>query len=184
VIEFLTAEGISPVEIHRRMQVVYGDDCVDVSTVHRWANTCKDGEPGISDLCDKQRIGRTVTETDEFHKEQVDKMIKENRRITQKDKLRWVRKHKSNILLQHDKARPHTLSATMETIGTLNLNILPHPPYCPDFVPRDFHLFPKAKQDLSGHQCASNEAVKRTVTTWLRKQSADFFSDGFITLVY
>jgi hypothetical protein len=33
VIEFLTAEGVSPVQIHRRVQVVYGDDCVDVSTV-------------------------------------------------------------------------------------------------------------------------------------------------------
>ena len=35
-IEFLTAEKISQVDIHRRMQVVYGDKCVDVSTVIRW----------------------------------------------------------------------------------------------------------------------------------------------------
>jgi hypothetical protein len=33
VIEFLTAEKIPPIEIHRRMQTVYGDKCVDVSTV-------------------------------------------------------------------------------------------------------------------------------------------------------
>jgi hypothetical protein len=66
------------------MQVVYGDDCVDVSTVRRWAIRRKDGEPGKSDLCDEQRVGRPVTATDEFHKEQVDEMIKENRRITQR----------------------------------------------------------------------------------------------------
>jgi len=36
VIEFLTAEKVSPIEIHRRMQAVYGDQCVDVSTVRRW----------------------------------------------------------------------------------------------------------------------------------------------------
>ena len=36
VIEFLTAEKVQTIEIHRRMQVVYGDQCVDVSTVRRW----------------------------------------------------------------------------------------------------------------------------------------------------
>jgi hypothetical protein len=36
VIEFLTAEKFPPIETHRRMQVVYGDQCVDVSTVRRW----------------------------------------------------------------------------------------------------------------------------------------------------
>ena len=36
VIEFLTVEKVPPIEIHRRMQAVYGDQCVDVSTVRRW----------------------------------------------------------------------------------------------------------------------------------------------------
>ena len=35
-IEFLTAGKVPPIEIHRRMQAVYGDQCVDVSTVRRW----------------------------------------------------------------------------------------------------------------------------------------------------
>jgi hypothetical protein len=41
VIEFFTAEDVSPIEIHRRMQAVYGDQCVDVGTVRRWAKICK-----------------------------------------------------------------------------------------------------------------------------------------------
>jgi len=36
VIEFLTAEKVPPIEIHRRMQAVCGDQCVYVSTVRRW----------------------------------------------------------------------------------------------------------------------------------------------------
>jgi len=36
VTEFLTARKVPPIEIHRRMQAVYGDQCVDVSTVKRW----------------------------------------------------------------------------------------------------------------------------------------------------
>ena len=58
VIEFLTAEKVPLVEIHRRMQAVYGDQCVDVSTVRRWVRRFKDGELGQVDLGDKTQSGR------------------------------------------------------------------------------------------------------------------------------
>jgi len=44
VIEFLTTEKVPPFEIHRRMQAVYGDQCVDVSTVRHWVRGFKDGD--------------------------------------------------------------------------------------------------------------------------------------------
>ena len=44
VIEFLTAEKVPPIEIHRRMQAIHGDHCVDVSTVRCWVRRFKDGE--------------------------------------------------------------------------------------------------------------------------------------------
>jgi len=55
VIEFLTAGKVPPIEIHRRMQAVYGDQCVDVSTVTRWVRRFKDGELGQAGLSDKTR---------------------------------------------------------------------------------------------------------------------------------
>ena len=55
VIEFSTAEKVPPIEIHRRMQAVYGDKCVDVSRVRRWVRRFKDGELGQADLSDKTR---------------------------------------------------------------------------------------------------------------------------------
>ena len=58
VIQFLTTEKVPPIEIHRRMQAVYGDQCVDVSTVRRWIRRFKDGEWGQADLSDKTRSGR------------------------------------------------------------------------------------------------------------------------------
>jgi histone-lysine N-methyltransferase SETMAR len=87
-------------------------------------------------------------------------------------------------VLQHDKDRPHTSRVTVEAIRTWDLSILAHRPYSPDLAPCDFNLFPKIKEDLRGHQYASNEAVKRTVKSWLRKQSGEFFRDGFMKLVY
>ena len=47
VIEFLTEEKVPPIEIHRRMQAVYGDQCVDVSTVRSWVRRFKVGELGF-----------------------------------------------------------------------------------------------------------------------------------------
>ena len=41
LIELLTAENVPPIEIHRRMQALYGDQCVDVSTVKRWVRRLK-----------------------------------------------------------------------------------------------------------------------------------------------
>jgi len=35
-IELLTAEKVPPIEIHRQMQAVCGDQCVAVSTVRCW----------------------------------------------------------------------------------------------------------------------------------------------------
>jgi len=58
VIGFLTAGKVPPIEIHRRMQAVYGDRCVDVSTARRWVRRFNDGELGQADLNDKTRSGR------------------------------------------------------------------------------------------------------------------------------
>ena len=67
VIEFLTAEEVPPIEIHRRMQSVYGDQCVDLSRVRRWIRRFKDGELGQADLSDQTRSGRPVTDLAEVY---------------------------------------------------------------------------------------------------------------------
>jgi hypothetical protein len=46
---------------------------------------CKKEECGKSDLNDKPRSGRPVTATDKSHQDRVDELIRENRRIEQKE---------------------------------------------------------------------------------------------------
>ena len=60
VIEFLTAEKVPPIEIRRRMQDVYGDQCVDVSTVRRCVRRFKDEELGQAK---QNNFLRTVSKT-------------------------------------------------------------------------------------------------------------------------
>jgi hypothetical protein len=54
-------ENLPLLDIHRRMQAVYGDKCVDVSTARRWVWEFKREEEGIASLCDKVRSGRPVS---------------------------------------------------------------------------------------------------------------------------
>jgi len=67
------------------MQAVYGDQCVDVSTVRRWVRWFKDGELGQADLSDKTRSRRSVTASDQLHQDHVEELIHGNRRIKQKE---------------------------------------------------------------------------------------------------
>ena len=57
------------------MQAVYGDQCVDLSTVRRWVRRFKDGELGQADLSDKTRSGRPVTASDQLHQDRVEELI-------------------------------------------------------------------------------------------------------------
>ena len=49
VTEFITAEGFSPIEVHRRLRSVYGEDAIDVSSVRRWVRRFKGDEKDIGD---------------------------------------------------------------------------------------------------------------------------------------
>ena len=64
IIQFLTEEKIPPIDVNRHMQAVYGDKCVDISTVRLWVRQFKQ-ELGEANLCDKAKSGRPVTATDE-----------------------------------------------------------------------------------------------------------------------
>jgi len=71
----LTAEKVRQIEIHRRLQAAYGDQCVDVSTVRQWVRRFKDGELGQADLSDKTRSGRPVTASDQIHQDCVENFV-------------------------------------------------------------------------------------------------------------
>ena len=56
VTEFLSAENVTPVEIHRRLQAVYGENTVNRTTVNRWAIKFREYEPGRANNVDQTRI--------------------------------------------------------------------------------------------------------------------------------
>jgi hypothetical protein len=82
--EFLSGENITPAEIHRCLQAMYGENTVNRTTVNCWAIKFRECEPGHANIVDQPRSGRPVSVTDDRHQKQVDELIKHDRRITQK----------------------------------------------------------------------------------------------------
>ena len=85
VIEFLTAEGCSPIEIFYRMKAVYGEMCLDVSTVRRWTRQSREENPSESTVHDQAHTGRPLSASDSKHQSRVDQLIRENCRVKQID---------------------------------------------------------------------------------------------------
>jgi hypothetical protein len=64
MIRFLFAEGFKPVEIIRRMQAQYGDDCLSHSKIYEWIDHFKKGRTSVcmsrdQEGCQRQGL-RTV----------------------------------------------------------------------------------------------------------------------------
>jgi histone-lysine N-methyltransferase SETMAR len=77
VIEFLTAESSSPIEIHRRLRSVYVEDAIDVGSDA--GSVVLSGEQDIGDMpCS----GRPATAATTENKDKVDALIRDDRRIT------------------------------------------------------------------------------------------------------
>ncbi|KAG8224550.1 hypothetical protein J437_LFUL002154 [Ladona fulva] len=83
-IRFLTAEKVTPTEIHRFSKAVYSDNAVDRSTVNRWVIKFCGCQPGKAIIVGETRSGGPITATDDKYRKLVDDLIQNDRRITQK----------------------------------------------------------------------------------------------------
>jgi transposase len=70
---------------------------------------------------------------------------------------KWRRMLTKGIIPLHD-VWHHTVACTSALIK-LNWEIFDHPPYSPDLVPSDYHLFSKMKVWLATQQFHSNEEL-------------------------
>jgi len=60
-------------------------------------------------------------------------------------------------VLLHDSVQPHTTTCANALIRLFNLEIFNHPPYSPDLVPGDYHLFTKMNVSLATQHFYTNE---------------------------
>ena len=84
VIEFLVSEGEPPKKFFERLVKVYGDASIAYSTVKKWVSRIKDEEddPSLSSLQDRRRSGRPSSAVNPENSDEVEKLIRGDRRIT------------------------------------------------------------------------------------------------------
>jgi hypothetical protein len=75
-----------------------------------------------------------------------------------------------NVFLLYDNARPHTATVTTGTLKEMHWEVLPHPAYSRDLVPRDFHVFGTLKRALGGKGYRADDEVKFSVQRWVEVQ--------------
>ncbi|CAD7000364.1 unnamed protein product [Ceratitis capitata] len=78
-----------------------------------------------------------------------------------KEKRPQYQERHDKIILQHDNARPHVAKVVKMYLETLKWEVLPHPPYSPDFAPSDFHLFRSMAHGLADHYFQSFEELEK-----------------------
>jgi hypothetical protein len=78
-----------------------------------------------------------------------------------------------SVCLLHDNARRHTAAVTTRTLREMYWELLQHPAYSPDLVPRDFHLFSPVRKAIE-RKC-SEPTMKLFVQRWLDEQLQTFF---------
>jgi hypothetical protein len=82
VIRFLFAEVVKLVEIIRGKQAQYGDNCLSRSKIYEWIDHFKKGRTSV---CDEERSERPSASRTEINIQAVERMVRENRRITVDD---------------------------------------------------------------------------------------------------
>jgi hypothetical protein len=170
-------EGNYAEVICERLRGVYGDACMDASSVRRCVKHFKDGN---TDIADHPRCGRPRTAATERNKQEVDELIRQDRRITFREitaqlgvghhavqkmmKVVGYRKVCSRWVLRF-------LTGTEEHKTDWSCSPI-HP--TPNFAPSDYHLFGPLKDHLRDYHYETDEAVQEAVRSWLRGAGTDF----------
>jgi hypothetical protein len=111
VIRFLRSEEVKPIEIHRRMEVQYGDACLPLQQVYEWSRKFLNG---VSSVTDSPRPGQAHRVVKPETVRAVEAIGKENRRVTVHEiAANLDMSHGSAHHIVHDVLQFHKVSATV-----------------------------------------------------------------------
>jgi len=88
-------------------------------------------------------------------------------------------KFTKGVLFLHDNAPAPWALATQKKLAYLGFQYLDHPPYSPDLVPSDYHLFPGLKKQLKDRHFSSDvEVIAAASPGWTDKLLNFVFLSG------
>ncbi|XP_063517887.1 histone-lysine N-methyltransferase SETMAR isoform X4 [Pongo pygmaeus] len=119
--------------------------------------------------------GETITS--EKYAQEIDEMHQKLQRL----QLALVNR-KGPILL-HDNARPHVAQPTLQKLNELGYEVLPHPPYSPDLLPTNYHVFKHLNNFLQGKRFHNQQDAENAFQEFIKSRSTDFYATGINQLI-
>ena len=84
------------------------------------------------------------------------------------------------IKLLHDNAPAHRSAVVKSYLEEFHIQVLPHPPYSPDFSPCDFWLNPYIKSCLQGRKFETRSAVGSVLYQCINSIPKEQFKNAFL----
>ena len=90
--------------------------------------------------------------------------------------------NRTGVLLLHDNARTHIAKQTQAKILEFDMEVLSDPPYLPNLVPSDYHLFRSLQHFLDGKRFITKDDEKTNIESFFSSQLEDLYSRGINSL--
>ena len=169
-VDFSATKAVEPI------QKAYGDAALSRTTIFEWHKRFREGRESVKD---DERSGRPTTSRTDDNIAAVDKMVKEDRKVTSRliaDTLGIPKTVVLRILREDLKKRisPGAFGSNNSTVSgsKTSRNVLAR------LVSPDYFLFPKVKLQLKGARFDTIEGIQKAVTDQLNKISAEDFSNA------
>ncbi|CAF3170646.1 unnamed protein product [Rotaria socialis] len=86
------------------------------------------------------------------------------------------------IYFLHDNARPHVTKSTHEKLSKLRWITIPHPPYSPDLVRTDYHLYHSLSDHLCEKKFDDENDFKMDPVRFFGQKSQEFYEPEILSL--
>ena len=161
------------------IQKAYGNVALSRITIFEWHKRFREGRDSVKD---NESSGRPTTSRTDDNIAAVDKMVKEDRKVTSRliaDTL-GIPKTVVRRILREDlkKRKVHSAAIIRQFLTQQQVATLNHPPYSPDLSPPDYFLFPKVKLQLKDARFDTIERIQKALIDQLNKNSAEDFSNA------
>ena len=184
-IKFRTKLGFALKAIFEELVIVCPDSHLSYSRVCEWAARFRGGRLSVEDDLRpgpefKVRTDENIARIKAFVDEDPHCSIKEiahESGISGNTCLAAVEQHYKEwrprtickgLRILHDNARPHKTRLVKDTLESLGVVELQHPPYSPDLSPCDFWLFNNLKLHLSGRDFETNHQLGSAIFQYIK----------------
>ncbi len=90
--------------------------------------------------------------------------------------------NKNGPILLHDNASPHVRVAQTK-LNNLGIEVLPHPPYFPDFSPTEFHFFKHLHNFTTNRQFQNYVAGEEAFKDFIESRDLGLYRNGINHLI-